>query len=258
MTAKNEAIAVADAEQGLVLASVEIGAPPERVFTALTSSEDVMRWWGSDDFHRTTSWEADLRPGGKWRSAGKMVDGRAFQVHGEYIEVEPPRKLVFTWRPDWDAPYETRVTYTLEPLETGTRLTLRHEGFANRTAICRTHTQGWTRVLGWLAADFRPAAAPSAYFLFRLLPPRPTFIKDMTAAEHEVMIAHSQYWRGKLADGKVVAFGPVTDPAGSWGVGIMRVSGLVEAEALTASDPVTLSGNGFSFEILPMPQAVHA
>jgi uncharacterized protein YndB with AHSA1/START domain len=258
MTVKSEARAVADVENGLVLASVEIDASPERVFEALTTAEDVIRWWGADDTHRTTEWEADLRPGGKWRAGGKMQDGRAYQVQGEYIEVQRPHKLVFTWRPDWDAPNETRVTYLLEPLEGGTRLTLRHEGFAGRAPMCRNHGSGWTRVLGWLAADLHQASAPSAYFLFRLLPPRPSFIRDITPEEMNLMRSHSVYWRSKLSEGKAIAFGPVADPAGSWGVGILRVSGLDEAQALTADDPVMKADSGFHYEILPMPQAVHA
>jgi uncharacterized protein YndB with AHSA1/START domain/uncharacterized protein YciI len=252
-----EAQAIADVEQGLVLATVEIAAAPERVFEALVRAEDVLRWWGSDEFHRTTEWVADLRPGGSWRAGGHMKDGRPYKIEGEFREVEPPHKLVFTWRPDWDAPHETLVTYLLEPLEQGTRLTLRHEGFTGRADRCRTHTQGWTRVLGWLQADLRPQPAPPHYFLFRLLPPRPSFIRDITAEEMAIMQAHSNYWRGKLAEGKIVAFGPVADPKGSWGVGILRLSDASEADTLTSSDPAILANAGFSIEVLPMPRAVH-
>jgi uncharacterized protein YciI len=80
----------------------------------------------------------------------------------------------------------------------------------------------------------------------------------MTADERRLMMEHGQYWRGKLAESKVIAFGPVADPAGSWGVGILRVSSLSEAESLMAADPVIRAGQGFRTEILPMPQAVHA
>jgi uncharacterized protein YndB with AHSA1/START domain len=258
MTARNDARAVADVANGLVLASVEIAAPPERVFKALTSAEDVIRWWGAEGAYRTTEWEADVRPGGKWRAGGKAPDGTSYQVQGEYVEVEAPHKLVFTWRPDWDAPNETRVTYLLEPVEAGTHLTLRHEGFANRTLVCRNHGDGWGRVLGWLEADLRPVPAPSAYFLYRLIPPRPTFIHDAAPDELSIMRTHGIYWRGKLAEGKAIAFGPVADPAGSWGVGIMRVSGLAEAEALAAADPAITSGAGFRSEVFAMPSAIHA
>jgi uncharacterized protein YndB with AHSA1/START domain len=257
MTALNEAHAVADVEQGLVLATVEIGAPPARVFEALFRAEDVLRWWASDDGYRATAWEADVRPGGKWRASLRMADGRTATVEGEFTEVSAPNRLAFTWRSNWDDFNETRVTYMLEPLDAGTRLTLRHEGFADRTAICRRHAQGWTHVLSLLETDLRPATPPAQYFLFRLLPPRPTFMLDMTAEERSLMQAHGLYWRGKLAEGKVIVFGPVADPAGGWGVGIMRATGKPEADELTASDPVILANQGFRYEMFFMPRAVH-
>lgn len=257
MTALKGVQAVADVEQGMILASVEISAPPERVFEALIRSEDVLRWWGSDDFHRTTKWEADVRPGGKWRAEGRMKDGRTYTVVGEFTEVEAPHRLVFTWRPDWDAPNETRVTYILEPFESGTRLTLRHEGFAGRAAVCNNHGAGWTKVLGWLAADLCAEFAPVHYFLFRLIPPRPTFLYDMNHEEQILMGVHGAYWRGQLVAGKIIAFGPVADPAGGWGVGMLRVTGASEADGLTANDPVILANRGFRYEVFTMPRAVH-
>lgn len=253
----SEARAVADVEQGLVLASVEIAAPPERVFDALVKADDVLHWWGSDDTYRTTEWEADVRPGGAWRAGGRMPNGSTFAVHGKFLEVAQPHRLVLTWRPDWDGENETRITYLLEPIETGTRLTVRHEGFADRVAVCRSHGDGWRYVLGWLDAYLRPSAPPSHYFLFRLLPPRPTFMQDMTPEELALMQAHGQYWRGHLATGKMLIFGPVVDANGGFGVGILRLSGPAEAGELTSNDPVILSNQGFRVEILPMPRAVH-
>ena len=67
---------------------------------------------------------------------------------------DAPRKLVHTWRAEWDAGNVTIVTYRLEPHDAGTRLTLRHEGFADRSASCAGHTEGWERVLGWLSDHF--------------------------------------------------------------------------------------------------------
>jgi len=248
--------AIADAEAGTVLATVEIGATPERVFEALTRAEDVLRWWGEPP-NKMSVWEADVRVGGKWRAEGTMKDGKPYVAEGEYTEVEAPHRLALTWRPDWDAPHETRVTYMLEAIEGGTRLTLRHQGFAGRVAACRNHTSGWARVLGWLEADLRPVAPPRHYFLFRLLPPRPNFMHDITPEEFQIMQLHSVYWRGQLAAGKIVAFGPVNDPKGSWGVGILKLEDPAEVDGLLANDPVALSGRGFSFEVLPMPRAVH-
>src|SRR5262245_39132582 len=148
--------AVADLSTGLILASVEIAVPPERVFRAL-ASEELTRWWGSADTYRVTRYVGDLRVGGAWRSEGVGADGKPFSAEGEFLEVDPPRKLVQTWRPDWDGGATTTVTYRLEPSATGTRLTLRHEGFTGRPESCQGHSDGWERVLEWLADHFRRA-----------------------------------------------------------------------------------------------------
>ena len=157
---------IADIESGVILASVDIAAAPERVFRALTQSEEVVRWWGSDDTYRTTRWVADLRVGGQWRAEGSGKDGAPFFVEGKFLEVAPPLKLVQTWQAGWDPGATTTLTYRLEPIETGTRLIVRHEGFAGRPDSCRRHGQGWERVLNWLNNHFPwpPMAAPRPIF----------------------------------------------------------------------------------------------
>lgn len=100
--------------------------------------------------------------------------------------------------------------------------------------------------------------AAERYFVFRLLPPRPTFPADMTVEEREIMRAHSAYLRDGMARGKLVIFGPVGDPKGVWGLGVVRAADDAEAEALAAADPVILADRGFRYEILPMLQAVTA
>jgi uncharacterized protein YndB with AHSA1/START domain len=144
--------AVADVTQGLVLASVEIARPPERVFRALFS-EELPNWWGSPDRYRTTRWTGELKPGGKWKSEGVGNDGKPFSVSGEFLEVDPPHKCVQTWRYDWDTTGSTTtITYRFEPLDGGkaTRLVVRHEGFGANTDACANHATGWERVFGWL------------------------------------------------------------------------------------------------------------
>ena len=258
MTVLKKAQAVADVEQGTVLATVEIAAAPERVFEALVRSEDVTRWWRSAEGYNTTEWTADVRKGGRLHAAGTMPNGSTQTIDGEFTEVEAPRKLGFTWRPSWDPGHETHVVYMLEAIDGGTRLTLRHTGFGDRADMCRNHGTGWQRVVALLEADFRKSAPPVYHFLFRLLPPRASFMMDMTAEERTLMQLHSVYWRGQLATGKVIAFGPVADPAGGWGVGIMRVDEALEANTLTAGDLVILADKGFKYEVLPMPNAVYA
>lgn len=150
--AAQPARSVADLTTGVILASVEIAAPPERVFRALTDPEELIRWWGSPDTYRTEEWTADLRVGGHWRARGHGADGRPFSVEGEFLQIDPPRQLVQTWAPDWEGGFVTTITYRLEPIVGGTRLTLRHEGFGEHREACRSHGLGWERVLGWLGA----------------------------------------------------------------------------------------------------------
>ncbi len=146
---------VADVGAGTVHALVEIAAPPERVFRAL-ASEEIAKWWGSDDLYRVTKWTGDVKPGGKWRSVGKGADGKPFSVEGEFLEVDPPKKLVHTWRYDWDPSGSvTTITYRLDVIPGGTRVTLRHEGFTNAPDACLSHGDGWSRVLTWLTEHFK-------------------------------------------------------------------------------------------------------
>lgn len=257
MKAKSSsARSIADVAQGAILARIEIAAPPERVFRALTT-EELSKWWGSAEMYRVTAFEIDLRVGGGWRSDGVGADGTPFHVGGKVLELEPPRKLVQTWEPSWDAEAPpTTVSYLLDPIETGTRVTVRHTGFGTRTAACESHASGWERVLSWLVSHVSPQPE-RRYFLCRLLPARSTFMMDMSAEERAVMLAHAEYWRGKLAQGRVIAFGPVADPAGGWGVGIVAVRDEAELRTFQSEDPAILSNIGLRYEALPMLTAVY-
>ena len=257
MKAKSSsARSIADVAQGTILARIDIAVPPERVFRALTS-EELSKWWGSADQYRVTAFQIELRPGGAWRSDGVGADGTPFHVGGKVLELDPPRKLVQTWEPSWeaDAP-PTTVAYLLEPIATGTRVTVRHTGFGARTAACESHASGWERVLSWLASHVNPPAE-RRYYLCRLLPSRASFMMDMSAEERAVMQAHAQYWTGKLAEGHVIAFGPVADPAGGWGVGIVAVRDEAELRAFQGEDPAIKSNIGLRYESLPMVTAVY-
>jgi uncharacterized protein YndB with AHSA1/START domain len=149
---ESRARAVADLAAGTVLASVEIARPADRVFRALTEPRELMAWWGSPETYRAHSWTADFRVGGRWRCDGKSADGRPYSVQGEFLEIVPPRRLVQTWQYDWEQGQpETKLTYTLDEIPGGTRLTVRHEGFRSQEG-CASHAQGWERVLEWLVA----------------------------------------------------------------------------------------------------------
>ena len=82
-------------EREIVLTRI-FDAPRELLFEAMTRPEHVRRWWGIlDERYSLPVCEIDLRVGGKWRWVGKGPEGE-FAFHGEYREIEPPQRLVFT------------------------------------------------------------------------------------------------------------------------------------------------------------------
>jgi uncharacterized protein len=89
-------------------------------------------------------------------------------------------------------------------------------------------------------------------FLFRLIPPRADFAQTMTAEEQKAMAEHMEYWRQLLANGKVVVYGPVADPEGVWGMGVLRAADRAEVLAIGERDPSIVAGvNTFEvFEIM--------
>jgi uncharacterized protein YciI len=92
--------------------------------------------------------------------------------------------------------------------------------------------------------------------VLRLIPPRPTFPVDMTEHERRVMQEHVVYWTGHAQAGTVIAFGPVADPKGAWGVAIVEVDDEPTIKKLTDEDPAMRGAIGMRYEILPMPQLV--
>jgi uncharacterized protein YndB with AHSA1/START domain len=125
---------------------VRIDAPPEVVFPYFTDPERLVAWMGVAAL-------LDPRPGGALRVE---VNGRDV-VLGEYVEVAPPRRVVFTWGfagPEALVPAgATRVEVTLEPDGDGTLLVLRHHGLDE--AVRAPHLEGWAHYL----ARLRRAAA---------------------------------------------------------------------------------------------------
>jgi uncharacterized protein YndB with AHSA1/START domain len=143
--------AVADLAEGHILATVEVAAAPERVFLALTSGE-ITEWWVRAGVFDTREWTGDVREGGAWRATG-MGNGKPYALEGEFLEVSKPRKLVHTWRPAGLPGNTTTVSYLLERLDSGTRLTLRHTGFASRET-CLNTCIGWETSFQRLAELF--------------------------------------------------------------------------------------------------------
>ena len=127
--------------------TVELAHPPKKVWAALTTAEGLGTWFG----HQAT---IDLRPGG----TGQMTWNSGDKAEMRIERVDEPTIFGFTWHiyglPAED-PRRTYVEFTLEPVDTGTRLTVVESGFAQlpeddyRKAFS-SNTEGWTSELGEL------------------------------------------------------------------------------------------------------------
>jgi uncharacterized protein YndB with AHSA1/START domain len=117
---------------------VRIAARPETVFPFLTDAAAMMRWMG-------VSVEADPRPGGLYRVD---ITGRD-RARGEYVEVVPYSRVVFTWGWEGDGhplpPGASTVEITLTPDGGGTLLRLRHSGLSPDAQ--KEHADGWEHYL---------------------------------------------------------------------------------------------------------------
>ncbi len=80
------------------------------------------------------------------------------------------------------------------------------------------------------------------HYVYRLLPPRPTFHEDMSDEEKAIMARHAEYWVGLVERTDVVVYGPVVDSTGSWGLAVFRADSLDDARALAEADPAISSG----------------
>jgi uncharacterized protein YciI len=99
------------------------------------------------------------------------------------------------------------------------------------------------------------AAAPS-YFMLRLLPPRSTFPFDITDEERRVMAEHAAYLKGLLDEGVLVAAGPVHEPKGVWGLGLIELDDPGRLDSIQSNDPAVRSALGFRYEVFPLLSAM--
>lgn len=118
-----------------------IRARPETVFSYFTDPDRYTAWMGVDAV-------LDARPGGIYRV--RVPQGGI--ALGEFVEVDPPRRIVFTWGWEGDPevpPGSTTVTVTLEPEDGGTRIRLVHSGLPKPSV--GLHELGWNHYLDRLS-----------------------------------------------------------------------------------------------------------
>jgi len=143
------------AELSRIDRTIEIGAPPERVWRALTNAAELSSWL-------QVTIEGEIAPGSEVWMTSVHPDHHGQRFRVRFTELTPPRRFVWEWHPgavDPDVDYtrepRTTVTFTLEPSKRGTRLSVSETGFdavslARRAQVYTDNNQGWTTVVGWL------------------------------------------------------------------------------------------------------------
>ena len=127
------------AEMQVIRREIHIAASPETIWALLADPREVIRWMGE----RATF---DLRRGGVYKV--DVIPGHT--ARGEFVEIDPPRKLVFTW--GWEKagavvpPGSTTVEFELIPTKEGTLLRFTHRGLPTPESVA-SHTHGWEHYL---------------------------------------------------------------------------------------------------------------
>jgi uncharacterized protein YndB with AHSA1/START domain len=119
------------------------------VYAACTDPEQMKRWMAPAGAVRESEVTLDVRVGGRYRIVMHSPDGETHRVSGEYREVVPPHRLVYTWA--WESTPErlSLVTIELRAAGDGTELVLTHQRLADRAARDR-HLEGWKTCLDML------------------------------------------------------------------------------------------------------------
>lgn len=123
-----------------------IQTTPEQLWQALTDGDlTKLYYFGSEV-------ESDWQPGSHYRYPIPEAGGT--YVEGEVVEIDPPRRLVTTFRPLWqypnDTPHTSQVTWTIEPVGSACKLTLTHENLDVASANGQEIIEGWSRIISGL------------------------------------------------------------------------------------------------------------
>jgi uncharacterized protein YndB with AHSA1/START domain len=126
-----------------------VKARAEEIFDLWTKPELMVRWMSPYPGTVQCKASCDPRPGGAFSLVMSSEESRR-EVSGTYMEVDRPRKLVFTWSGPLTNNVKTLVTVELIPRGDETDLVLTHERLPT-PAICEGHTRGWGNILDHLS-----------------------------------------------------------------------------------------------------------
>lgn len=142
--------------QDAIVSEIQIAAPPERVFRALKDPGELKRWFRGPECP-PKFWKMDARVGGQYSYVTEkrsIVVNRVseFECHGEILECDPPRLLVYTWIANWhdDKSARTVVRWELEKKGSGTHVKVTHSGLASLPIARKDYSGGWPEVVEML------------------------------------------------------------------------------------------------------------
>ena len=146
---------MASAEQSRLDRTIEINAPPERVWRALTTPAELSAWF-------KVKVDGDIVAGKEIWMTAQHAQHAGVRFSVRFVELTPPKRFVWQWHPgavdpnfDYSKEPRTTVTFTLEPSGKGTRLTVSETGFdqitlSRRAKAYSDNSQGWPEVLVWI------------------------------------------------------------------------------------------------------------
>jgi uncharacterized protein YndB with AHSA1/START domain len=120
----------------------------DRVFQAWTNPSEVKKWWTLGEGWTTSTVEIDLRVGGKFSYGNESETGASTEITGEYLEVEPPSRLVFTWRFPGAPSEASTITVEFHELGTQTEVVVTHAKLTPEMVLGAI--EGWEAALGSL------------------------------------------------------------------------------------------------------------
>ena len=127
-----------------IIKEIHVDAQPETVFAFFTEADKLTRWLAAEA-------ATDPRPGGIFHQTHRL-EGADYLLRGEFVEVDPPHRVVFTWGFENSeigvGPGISTVEVTLTPSDGGTHLRLVHSGLPEQARSA--HDEGWDTELGKL------------------------------------------------------------------------------------------------------------
>ncbi len=142
----------ADQSLSLVVRKI-VDGNPDAAFAAWTTPDQIRRWWGPDNVS-CPECAVDLRVGGSYKIANRFPDGSTIWISGDFLRIEPPHLIEYTWRIDPGTATaqggDESVTVRFVPRDHQTEIVLVHSRIANRS-IQASHNAGWSACLEGLA-----------------------------------------------------------------------------------------------------------